>query len=104
MFFHRKRFDMTPEEAQKRLQQEDIYLLDVRSKEEYEEGHLPQAHLIPVQTLSMHLEQLPKHQPIFLYCHSGQRANHAKTILQKAGFQEVYNIGGVIQWPYDLIK
>lgn len=103
MFFH-KRFDLTSEEAYERLQKEDIYLLDVRSKEEYEEGHIPHAHLIPVTLLSSQLPPIAKQQPIFVYCRSGQRANNAKRILQDAGYEAVFNIGGVISWPYELTK
>lgn len=97
MFFH-KRFDLTPEEAKQRLLQEDVYLLDVRSIEEYQEGHIPHAHLIPLPELAKRLVELPKNQSIFVYCRSGQRANQAKKLLCSSGFTSVYNIGGVVQW------
>lgn len=103
MLFH-KGFDITPEAAQNRMMQETVYLLDVRNLEEYQEGHLPHAHLIPLPELSSRLQEIPKDQPIFIYCRSGQRAGNAKKVLQYAGYQDVYNIGGVIQWSYPIEK
>lgn len=97
MFFH-KQFDMTQEEVMKRMANEEGYLLDVRSVEEYREGHIPQAHLIPLPELSKHVSELPKNQSIMIYCRSGQRANTAKKLLQSSGFTKVYNIGGIVQW------
>lgn len=103
MFFH-KGFDISPEAAYKRLMQEEIYLLDVRNIEEYQDGHIPQAHLLPLPELAARMQSVPRDVPVFIYCRSGQRAGTAKRKLQSAGYQNVYNIGGVMQWPYPLEK
>lgn len=102
MFFHH--FDLSAEVANRRMHEEAVFVLDVRNEEEFQEGHIPQAHLIPVQQLEEHLNCLPKDQPIFIYCRSGQRAQAAKKKLLHAGYQDVYNIGGVLQWPYELTQ
>lgn len=101
VFFH-KSFDVTPQKAQLMMKQEDIYLLDVRTLEEYQEGHIPHAHLISLSELPNKMQIIPKNLTIFVYCRSGQRANKAKKLLLNAGYQNVYNIGGVMKWPYPL--
>ncbi|RMF10376.1 MAG: rhodanese-like domain-containing protein [Candidatus Neomarinimicrobiota bacterium] len=86
------------------------YLLDVRTEWEYQEGHLPDAHLIPVQILQQELDRLRDVQdsPILVYCHSGNRSTVASKILLDAGFQHIYNLsGGIRGWQqagYPIVK
>lgn len=99
--------DITPEEAMKRLDsEEEIILLDVRTLEEYQEGHIKDAVLIPVDTLEEAAEEkLPdKDAAIFVYCRSGRRSVTAANILVELGYKNVYNLGGIIDWPYEIVK
>ena len=97
--------EISPEEAKKRLDSdEDIILLDVRTQEEYEEKHIPGSILIPVDELEKRAEtELPdKNKDIFVYCRSGNRSTTASNILSELGYKKVYNLGGIIDWPYEV--
>lgn len=79
---------------------ERLYLLDVRSPEEYAgDGHIAGAHLIPLPELTQRLEKLPKDRPIVCVCRSGARSGAAAEQLVRAGFAEVLNLsGGMMGW------
>lgn len=99
--------DITPEEAKKRLDNEEgIILLDVRTLEEYQGGHIRDAVLIPVDTLEEAVEDklTDKDAVIFVYCRSGRRSASAANILVELGYRNVYNLGGIIDWPYEVVK
>ena len=90
--------DIAPEDA-RRLVQSGARLIDVRSPEEYAEGHIEGAVNIPVGDLSLHLGELGgKDTPIVVYCHTGIRASRAEHLLQDAGFTDVHNLGGIGRW------
>lgn len=67
-------------------------LLDVRSEQEYKEGHVPGSVNFPINKLPTF--NAPKETPIFVYCLSGARANRACAFLQQQGYYAV-NIGGI---------
>lgn len=69
-------------------------ILDVRSPEEYRDGHIEGSLNIPVQILPTRLASLPREKPIITCCASGARSETARRILAAAGFGEVYNGGG----------
>ena len=73
-------------------------LLDVRTPEEFASGHIAGAVNISLQSLPQRLETLPKDQPIVLYCRSGNRSNQAAQIMARAGFTQLYDLGGIIDW------
>lgn len=96
--------NISAQEAKNRLDQESgIILLDVRTAAEYMELHIPGSLLIPVDDLEREaLSVLPdKNAPIFIYCRSGRRSVTAANILLKLGYTDVYNLGGIIDWPYE---
>ena len=73
--------------------------LDVRTPEEYAEGHIQGAILMPVQTLSAHLKEIPKNKQVYVYCHSGTRSARAAKMLAKHGFTNIENVlGGIEAW------
>lgn len=84
----------------------DFILLDVRTKEEYEEGHIKGAINIPLKNLAYEVEdEIPdQNQAIYLYCRSGVRVITAGHILHDLGYNEVYNMGGIISWPYEIVQ
>jgi phage shock protein E len=78
---------------------EKYLLLDVRSREEFESGHLTGAVLIPHNTIRDQISNLApnKDARIFLYCRSGHRASLAQQTLQAIGYTEVVNLGGITE-------
>ena len=97
------KFDKTMEEVKQALdQQEDVVIVDVREKEEYEEGHLPHAVLVPLSILDTEATKLSKDQTLYVYCRSGQRSRTAVKKLKAMGYEHVYNVGGMIHWQYEL--
>lgn len=95
--------DRDPALAHK-LVSEGALLLDVRTPEEFAERHLDNAMNVPVSELESRLEEIQKHakgdktKPIVVYCQAGGRAGKAKTVLAKAGFTQVTNLGGIDAW------
>jgi len=81
---------------------EDFILLDVRTNDEYKERHIEGAVLIPVQELGTRAEtELPdKLKVIFVYCRSGRRSADAARQLVKMDYKNVYDFGGINDWPY----
>lgn len=79
---------------------ERLYLLDVRSSEEYaHDGRIAGSHLMPLPMLSMRLGELPKDTPIVCVCRSGNRSGVAAEQLARQGFTQVINLtGGMIGW------
>jgi rhodanese-related sulfurtransferase len=76
-------------------------VLDVRTKGEYTDGHLPDAWLIPVQELQSRLHELAGHkdEPVFIYCRSGNRSTVGAKVLVDAGFSQVINLRhGIVDW------
>ena len=80
--------------------QKDKYtILDVRTKEEFDLGHLEPAVLIPVDDLEARFGELSKDRPVIVYCRSGSRSARAAVILVSKGFSQVYDMtGGINAW------
>lgn len=97
---------ISPEEAFNWLSgDEPPFLLDVRTAQEYEEGHIEGSVLIPVSELAARIAELPqdKDAPIVIYCRSGRRSADATPILFAQGYTNVYDLGGIISWPYEIV-
>jgi phage shock protein E len=73
-------------------------LLDVRLPDEFAQEHLAGAVNIPVQVLHERLTEVPADRPVVFYCRSGNRTKKAAEILMQAGYQALYDLGGIIQW------
>jgi hydroxyacylglutathione hydrolase len=100
---------MTPHDLKQSLDEgEDWYILDVRSKEEYESGYIEGCTNIYAGTIPNYFDKLPKDKPIAVYCKSGTRSSFASSILLRNGFDNVHNIlGGMTSWikaKYPFIK
>lgn len=83
-----------------------ILLVDVREKDEYATGHITNAINLPLSKLDIIVENmLPnRNATIFVYCQSGMRSMRASEILDRLGYSNVYDIGGIITWQYDISK
>lgn len=98
---------INPSDAKKRMDTEKgIILLDVRTRGEYLEKHIPKSTLIPVDVLSNEASRklLDKNAEIFVYCRSGNRSAMASKILTKLGYTHIYNLGGIVRWPYETVS
>ena len=80
--------------------EEDYVILDVRTKEEYDEKHIKGAILVPNETIGNEeiLELPDKDQMILVYCRSGNRSKQASEKLAKLGYTNVYEFGGINSW------
>ena len=75
---------------------ENAVLLDVRTPQEYGEGHIPGSKNVPLQTLDMVSSVVEnKDTALFVYCYSGARSRQATAMLQHMGYTNVQNIGGI---------
>lgn len=75
------------------------YILDVRTQDEWNAGHVPGATLITLDQLENHLSELPTDEPIYVICRSGNRSAVARDTLLQNGFETVTSIGGGFnQW------
>ena len=97
--------NITAEEAKQIMDSEEGYIiLDVRTQEEYDQGHVPGAILIPNTEIKVRaVEELTdKDQLILVYCRSGRRSKLAAEILVELGYPNIKEFGGIIDWPYEI--
>lgn len=95
------------EEAVTKMEEEENYIiLDVRTAEEYEEKHIPDAINIPNESIGTEeLPELPdKNQLILVYCRSGNRSKQASRKLADLGYTNVVEFGGIIDWTGETVS
>ena len=98
---------LTPQEAKARMDSGDeLIILDVREDSEFAQGHVPGALLLPLGQIKAKAEVTlyDKDEEILLYCRSGNRSRQAALILLDLGYTNVYDFGGIVSWPYDVVK
>ena len=98
---------ITAEQAKTIMDTEkDYVIIDARTEEEFAEGHIKNAILIPEYEIGKRAEkELPdKEQLILVYCRSGRRSKIASEELVKLGYSNVKEFGGIIDWPYETVK
>ena len=97
--------EATVDEAYNIYKNEEMIILDVRTEQEYEEGHIPGSILIPLQELENRLDELDKEEKYLIVCRSGSRSAQASEILVSNGFKHITNMqGGMLKWKYDIEK
>jgi phage shock protein E len=87
-----------PSEARILVERGEATLLDVRTVQEFNEGHVPGAVNIPIQKLKERMNELPKDKPVVVYCRTGNRSATAKRLLDAAGFVRVIDLGEMPDW------
>lgn len=95
------------DEIDKIMSENDNYIiLDARTFEEYNEGHIPNAICIPNETIGEDItKKLPdKEQLILIYCRSGNRSKQAAKKLNKLGYTNLVEFGGIIDWKGEIVK
>ncbi len=90
----KKLFGLGPKVDYVQLMKDGAVIIDVRTKEEFRNGHIGGSINIPLQSLESNLSKIKKDKPVITCCASGMRSASAKSILKSEGFPEVYNGGG----------
>ena len=96
--------NITAQEAKEIMDtQEGYVILDTRTQEEYDQGHIPGAVLLPYDEVLQKAETIltDKNQLILVYCRSGRRSKLAANDLVKLGYTNIKEFGGIIDWPYE---
>lgn len=91
----------------KRLLEEnkEIILVDVRTPAEFAEGHIPNAKLVTLDTIKdKPIAGIDKDQALIVYCRSGMRSADAARRLAAMGYTKIYDMGGIKDWPYEVVK
>lgn len=97
--------NITAEEAKQIMDTEEGYIiLDARTQEEYDEGHIPGAIVISHEEITEKAEEVltDKDQLILVYCRSGRRSKLAAEALVELGYTNIKEFGGIIDWPYEV--
>jgi adenylyltransferase/sulfurtransferase len=96
--------EITPRDLQARLERgEQLQLIDVRERFEWDVARLPGARLVPFGTLPEALETLDRDRAVIVYCKAGTRGRVAASYLADAGFQRVANLaGGIARWSQEV--
>ena len=98
---------ISADEAKKLMDSETDYaIVDARTQEEFDEGHIEGAIMIPEYEIKAKAESLltDKDQLILVYCRSGRRSKIASEALVGLGYTNVKEFGGIIDWPYEMVK
>lgn len=96
---------ISQEEAKEMMDTQDVLILDVREQEEYDSGHIPDAVLLPVETITEEsaAEVIPdKDTTVLVYCRSGNRSKTAAKTLAGLEYTNIYEFGGITTWPYEV--
>ena len=93
---------LSPEEAKRRMEENGaVLVLDVRTQEEYDQGHIPGAVCLPNEEITSDMPVVfDKDTEILLYCRSGRRSAEALEKLKEMGYTNVSDLGGILDWPY----
>lgn len=97
---------ISAEEAKERIDEGNVIILDVRTQTEYDDGHIRDAVLIPDSEIKdKAVTVLPdKNATILVYCRTGRRSALAANELVRMGYTGVYDFGGIVDWPYEIVQ
>ncbi|MGE4214403.1 MAG: rhodanese-like domain-containing protein [Anaerotignaceae bacterium] len=98
---------ISAEDAKKMMDEnEDIIILDVRTEEEYSQGHIESSLLIPDTEIEDKAEEVltDKDAVILIYCRSGRRSETATKELIEMGYTKTFDFGGINDWPYETVE
>ena len=97
---------ITSDEAKKMMETQKVIVVDVRTLEEYTEGHIPNAISVPLETIENKAEAKLKNKDdlILVYCRSGRRSREAALKLIEKGYTNVIDFGGIKDWNGEVVK
>ena len=97
---------ISQKEAKEMMETQEVIILDVREQDEYDSGHIPDAVLLPVGTIDEDAAAtvIPeKDATVLVYCRSGNRSKTASSALAELGYTNIYEFGGIKNWPYETV-
>lgn len=98
---------ISQKEAKEMMDTQKVLVLDVREQSEYDSGHIPGAVLLPVGTIdeATAAAVIPeKDAAVLVYCRSGSRSKRAAQALADLGYTGIYDFGGILSWPYEIVS
>ena len=97
---------ISAKEAKEMMDKGGVTVVDVRQPEEYAAGHIPGSVLVPNESIgSRQPKALPDLDAVLLvHCHSGVRSRQAARKLSALGYKNVYDFGGIMNWPYQIVR
>lgn len=98
---------ITAKDAKKIMdEQKDYVILDVRTQPEYDASHIENAMLLPLDDIDEEATDIltDKDQLLLVYCRSGVRSKEAALQLAELGYTNIKEFGGIIDWPYDVVR
>ena len=96
---------ISQEKAEEMMDTQEVVILDVREQDEYDSGHIPNAVLLPVGTITEDTAAAVIDEfdtVVLVYCRSGNRSKTASKALADLGYTNVYEFGGINTWPYEV--
>ncbi len=88
------RYRQVPVSEVRGLVESGAFIVDVREEQEFQAGHLKNAHNIPLSQLRQRMQEIPRDIPVYVHCRTGQRSYNAVCCLQGHGYQNLWNISG----------
>ena len=98
---------ITAQEAKAMMDSGEVFVVDVRETYEYQEGHIPGAISLPVSVMGPDSGKTiseDKDSTILIYCRSGNRSKTAASYFVEMGYTNVYEFGGILDWPYEVVR
>lgn len=84
-------------------QEDNFYIIDVRTPGEYAYGHIPTAINVPLNSIDTISEYVPsKNTKVIVYCQSGNRSKQAADRLLEIGYEKIFDLGGIQDWDYEI--
>jgi len=98
--------EIEPDQLQRQIQSGfEMEIIDVRTYEEYAEGHIPNAKFFPAEDIYQNIELIPKDKPVVLYCTMGNQSLLTARMLVEQGYKNVEILkGGLNAWTYEIEK
>lgn len=93
-------------EAKAMIDEGNVIIIDVRTREEYQSGYIPDSFNLPLGTIEAGISNITadKQAVLLVYCRSGNRSKVAARELTELGYVNVYDFGGIVDWPYDIAE
>jgi rhodanese-related sulfurtransferase len=99
---------LSPQQAKAYMQAHpDVIVIDVRTIEEFQSGHIPGAVNLPLAAIASGMipaSLSDKGRTFLVYCRSGRRSAAAVRLLSDLGYQHLYDFGGILDWPFEIIR
>ena len=97
---------ISQQEAYDMMTADDVIILDVRTQDEFDSGHIINAVLLPDYEVEEKAESVipDKNQIILVYCRTGRRSANASKKLIEMGYTKIYDFGGIVDWEYEIVE